>query len=100
MIGRFVIMSLWVAFIAAFFVRPVQAQIIPNAICFPSVEFAAQKAKEHGEVLTWEGINGLKIKMYLFEAETSFTIFVEDHNGVVCTSPALIGDKKPKGLAT
>lgn len=81
-----------------FFMRPSQAQT--PMVCFDNLAKATAKAEEHGEKLQWVGRNYLGIKMFMFSSKESWTVFIESETGLICSSPALIGVKEKKGLAT
>ena len=95
---RLLCLAVLAAFIAAFFMRPSQAQT--PMICFDNLAKATAKAAEHGEELEWVGRNYLGIKMFMFSGKESWTVFIESETGLICSSPALIGVKEKKGLAT
>lgn len=86
------------AFIAAFFMRDLQAQ--QPMMCFDSLAVATEKAGQHGEKLEWSGKNLIGIRMYFFTGPTSWTIFIESEGGLFCSSPALIGFKNNQGKDT
>jgi hypothetical protein len=96
--SRLLCLALLAAFMAAFFMRPAQAQT--PMICFDNLAKATAKAAEHGEELEWVGRNYLGIKMFMFSGKESWTVFIESETGLICSSPALIGVKEKKGLAT
>ncbi len=95
---RLLCLAVLAAFIAAFFMRPSQAQT--PMVCFDNLAKATAKAEEHGEKLQWVGRNYLGIKMFMFSSKESWTVFIESETGLICSSPALIGVKEKKGLAT
>ena len=96
--SKILYLTLLVAFIAAFFMRPTQAQT--PMVCFDNLAKATAKAEEHGEKLVWVGRNYLGIKMFMFGSKESWTVFIESETGLICSSPALIGVKEKQGLAT
>ena len=98
MIGRVVMMLLLIIFCVAFFVRPADAQA--PMYCFDNFEKASAKAKEHEETFLWSGFNVLGIEMFFFGGDKTWSVFIKSETGLYCTSAALIGVKKPKGIST
>ncbi len=98
MTAKLFCLAILTAFVAVFFMRPSQAQ--ETMYCFSDFETAESKAAEHDEKLVYEGTNLLGIEMFFFISEKTWTIFIKSAAGF-CTSPALIGVKKPqKGIST
>ena len=99
MISRAFFLTILVVFVTAFFMRSPQAQT--PMYCFNDFTTAEEKAAEHDESFRYSGTNLLGIEMFFFIGEKTYTIFIKSESGFFCTSPALIGVKKPKkGIAT
>ncbi len=99
MIGRLSCLLILVVFVTAFFMRSPQAQT--PMYCFNDFTTAEEKAAEHDEKFRYSGTNLLGIEMFFFIGEKTYTIFIKSEGGFFCTSPALIGVKKPKkGIST
>ena len=98
MIVRAVMLLLLITFCVAFFVRPADAQA--PMYCFDNFDQASAKAKEHDEKFMWSGFNVLGIEMFFFGGPKTWSVFIKSETGLYCTSAALIGVRRPKGLAT
>ena len=96
--SRLLCLAILAAFVAAFFMRDLQAQ--QPMMCFDSLAVATEKAGQHGEKLKWSGKNLIGIRMFMFSGPNSWTIFIESEGGLFCSSPALIGFKDKIGKDT
>jgi pectin methylesterase-like acyl-CoA thioesterase len=75
--------------LTAFFMRsPAAAQ----GFCFPNMQTAVAEAQKHGEVLRFSVVMKIGALLHIFAGEKTMTIFVEQPNGMLCTSDALVGD--------
>tara|TARA_R100001443_G_scaffold115728_1_gene134175 strand:+ start:281 stop:574 length:294 start_codon:yes stop_codon:yes gene_type:complete len=76
------------AFMAAFFMRPAQAQ----NWCFPDMKSAVTEVSKHGEIFRYSVVMKIGALLHFYASENTMTILIENPNGTVCTGPALIGD--------
>ena len=97
MISRAFFLLILLVFVTAFFMRSASAQ--SPMYCFNDFETAEKKAAEHDEKFRYSGTNLLGIEMFFFIGKKTWTIFIKSEGGFFCTSPALIGVKKPKGIS-
>jgi len=76
------------AFLAAFFVRPANAQ----SFCFPNMKVAVAEASKHGEVFRYSVVMKIGALVHVYASRTTMTILIEQPDGRACTGDALIGD--------
>lgn len=91
----------WLTFIcvvilAAFFMRPAHAQ----PTCFPNIDVARKLAESHNERFLFSAVARIGALIYVFGNEDTFTVFVQNPDGTVCTGPALFGEVIDRAKAT
>ena len=70
--------------------RTPQARAQP--VCFPSLDIATALAETAGESFLFSATSRAGALLYFFGSKKTFTVFVQNPDGTVCTGDALLGE--------